>query len=149
MAEKEIHAVIINKKNLAEPNGSIVIVSPDDFGWKIREYRLPFQKLNYLWTAILGGAGNQIEWREYLIDALDLPESTVFKTDTSKIDSELLPLHVKFLESLVTKFKSDNNLLKKFVYGDSYILSTDLSNGYPENPIEYEDDDIYVYGHWE
>ena len=149
MAEREVQAVVINKKNLAEPNGSIVMVGPDDFGWRFREYRLPFQKLNYLWTAILGGAGNQAEWREYLLDALDLPESTVFKTDTSQLNDEMLPKHASFLEILVSKFKSDSDLLRRFIYGDSYVVSTDLTGDYPNTPGEFENDEVYVYGQWE
>ena len=141
-----VHAIVINKQNLAENNGSIVSVTPGDYGWEYEEYRLPAQKLNYLWTAIVDNKENLDSWKEYLREALKLSDGVVFidkpeDTLSGSVD------HAEELKDFLKEMRKNPDLLNKFIFGDSYIVTgnDNVESSMPGVPSILDDRDLYIY----
>lgn len=141
-----VHAIVINRQNLAENNGSIVSVKPGDYGWEYEEYRLPAQKLNYLWTAIVDNKENLDSWKEYLKEALNLSDGVVFVDEPEDKDDDHVD-HAEELKDLLKKLRKDPDLLMKFVFGDSYVITgnDNYDSEIPEVPSILDEDDLYIF----
>ena len=141
-----VHAIVINKQNMAVNNGSIVTVEPGDYGWEFEEYRTPSQKINYLWTAIVDNDENLESWEEYLREALNLSKGVVFISESKDSISDVVD-HAEELKDLLKTLRKDPELLMKFIFGDSYILTgNDNTEGeMPGIPSVLDESDLYVY----
>ena len=141
-----VHAIVINKQNLAENNGSIVTVTPGDYGWEYEEYRLPSQKLNYLWTAIVDNKENLESWKEYLREALKLSDGVVFIDEPEDTLSGSVD-HAEELKDFLKEMRKNPDLLNKFIFGDSYIVTgnDNTDESIPGVPSVLDERDLYVY----
>ena len=141
-----VHAIVINKQNLAENNGSIVSVTPGDYGWEYEEYRLPAQKLNYLWTAIVDNKENLVSWKEYLKEALKLSDGVVFIDEPEDTLSGSVD-HAEELKDFLKEMRKNPDLLNKFIFGDSYIVTgnDNVESSMPGVPSILDDRDLYIY----
>ena len=154
-----VHAIVINKKNLAENNNSIVKIECGDYGWEFEEYRSPFQKMNYLWTAIVDNNEDLDSWKEYLIEALGFPKNIIFVDEPKDVFNDVID-HAEELKEFLVRMKSDPVLLKKFIFGDSYIITSNdndmssdrLTEILDPNSDEFtgdiDNDDMYIYYKW-
>ena len=141
-----VHAIVINKQNLAENNGSIVSVTPGDYGWEYEEYRLPAQKLNYLWTAIVDNKENLDSWKEYLREALKLSDGVVFIDKPEDTISGYVD-HSEELKDFLKEMRKNPDLLNKFIFGDSYIVTgnDNVDSSMPGVPSILDERDLYIY----
>ena len=141
-----VHAIVINKQNLAENNGSIVSVTPGDYGWEYEEYRLPAQKLNYLWTAIVDNKENLDSWKEYLKEALKLSDGVVF-IDKPEDNLSGSVDHSEELKDFLKEMRKNPDLLNKFIFGDSYIVTgnDNVESSMPGVPSILDERDLYIY----
>ena len=141
-----VHAIVINKQNMAVNNGSIVTVKPGDYGWEFEEYRTPSQKINYLWTAIVDNKENLESWKEYLREALELSDGVVFIDEPEDSIMDTVD-HAEELKDLLKTLRKDPKLLMKFVFGDSYIVTgnDNTTEEMPGIPSVLDESDLYVY----
>lgn len=141
-----VHAIVINRQNMAVNNGSIVVVEPGDYGWEFEEYRTPSQKLNYLWTAIVDNKENLESWKEYLREALGLSNGVVFVDEPKDSLADTVD-HAEELKDLLKKLRKDPDLLMKFIFGDSYIVTgnDNTDESIPGVPSVLDERDLYVY----
>lgn len=157
-----IHAVVVNKLNMADPK-PIVKVESGDYGWTYREYRSPSDKLNYLWTAVVDSGGDQGDWEPYLRETLAIPDSVPFVvSDVSDDFTEDRVSHASELSGLLDRLRGDADLLARFVYGDAYVVTGDdgvaetvhvidggVGDEDPYGVHEVETDSYYVFGKWD
>lgn len=153
-----VHAIVINKKRMPEVTDSITQVRSGEYGWETEEYRTPYDKINYLWTAIVDNGKQDDGWKEYLIETLGLPEDTDFIIkDTSDPWYEPYIDHASELVDFLDDLKNDPDLLTRFIYGDAYVITGNdnddttpdiLKDGDFYGKHLIEDDDLYIYGKW-
>lgn len=153
-----VHAIAIDTKDEPDVNwASLIYITHLDFGWECGKVTTPYEKLCYLWSAIPSCNQNRSEWRDYLMDALDLPNGIRFNMDP--IDPYDWPYidHGDDLIDFLHDLRGSRDLLRAFVFGNSAIyLGND--NARNENPLytfpdlfkdpynyRYFDGDGYVY----
>lgn len=141
-----VHAIVINKQNMATNNGSIVVVKPGDYGWEYEEYRTPSQKINYLWTAIVDSKENLDSWKEYLKEALNLSDGVMFIDEPEDEFSGYVD-HVEELKDFLKEMRKNPDLLNKFIFGDSYIVTgnDNTDSAMPGVPSVLDERDLYIF----
>lgn len=151
-----VHAIVISKVHSHDtiPN-SIIKVEGEDYGWDFEEYRNPNEKINYLWTA-LNDAGEDLDtWEARLRDVLELGNWVPFIRVEDGFDGYVED--AIYLDDFFDRIREDDELLKKFIYGESYVLTGNDNSDYlpldysdlgPLVPGLWEDDEVIVYGKW-
>lgn len=141
-----VHAIVVNKQNMAINNGSIVVVKPGDYGWEFEEYRTPSQKLNYLWTAIVDNKENLDSWKEYIREALNLSEGVTFIDESEDTLSGYVD-HAEELKDFLKDMRKDPDLLNKFIFGDSYVITgnDNSESAMPGVPSILDERDLYIF----
>ena len=139
-----MHAIVMSASDGFEENGIPKIIEPRQYRkWTYEVLDTPFERLQYLWTAIDCLDDDDIatidEWKKYLIENLKLPEETTFIREFDKdIYKEMSRDNVLYdnLHGLLEYVKGDETLDKKTVqdmvektiedyYDNDYLLTDD------------------------
>lgn len=135
-----VHSLVFSKDyDKMQPGEIGATVRCGEYGWDEEEYYSPCEKLSYLWTAITYMHYQDMltlaTWKEYFIEALELDENTQFEVLDFESDDYGgyggYVDHAGGLNTLITAFAEDPELLRCFVYGRGCV-ETDNDNHDPD-----------------